>query len=405
MPFKGTNLLTAKKVQSLKTQGRHSDGAGLYLAIDGKGNKRWVFMWQRDGKQREAGLGSALGHTPVSLAQAREFAEKMRDDLRLGLDPLKAREARKLEAKKAEGQAATNALPRFRDYAAGYIAAREGGWRNAKHARQWAQTILGPHCAHIHDTRVDEVTTTDVLAVLRPIWSARPETASRIRQRIEAILGAAISEFELQRQNPARWKTHLERLLPRQSASEPRHHPAMPWQDVPAFVARLRELRSPSARCLEFAIYTAARSGEARGLRWDEIDMVAGIWSIPGSRMKAGRPHRVPLAARPLEIIREMALYRRSEIVFNGARGMLSDMALSMTMRRMGCGAYVPHGLRSSFRDWVSEATAFPRELAELSLAHAVGDEVERAYARSDQFEKRRTLTTAWADHLDGCKA
>lgn len=389
------NKLTAMEVRRLKAPGRHSDGGGLYLNIakDG-GRRRWVFLYALNGKQREMGLGSA---DDVSLADARTKAEEARALLARGVDPL--------ERKRAAARAAS--VPTFGQVADEHIAVMAPRWKNPKHIDQWKMTLGNAYCASIRGKLVSEVATADVLDVLKPIWFSKQETASRLRGRIEAVLDRATVAGHRTGDNPARWRGHLALLLPQIPKLTARgHHAAMPYADVPAFVRLLRLLRGVSALALEFLILTAARSGEVRGAVWSEINAEARVWTIPAHRMKAGREHRVPLTDRALEILHTVAALRRDEegeggLVFPGTqRKPLSVMSLTAVLRRNGVGKYTVHGFRSSFRDWVSEQTDHPRELAEQTLAHAIGTASERAYARSDGLEKRRKLMADWAAYL-----
>lgn len=404
------NRLTARGVQILSKPGRHSDGGGLYLIVDvrkakdgsARVGKRWAFIYRRkrDGKQSELGLG---GLASVPLAKARELAAEARALLAEGKDPKSERAAAAREPDK---------VPTFGAMAETVMAALEHGWRNDKHKAQWRST-LATYAAPIHDKPVDRITTEDVLGVLQPIWTTKAETASRVRGRIEKILDAAKAKGHRTGENPARWRGHLDHLLGKRQKLQRGHHPAMPWQDVSDFVARLRESPSLSALALEFVILTAARSGEVlrsvrdgklMGARWEEIDRSARVWTVPAERMKAGQEHRVPLTERALEILAEVGKVRQGEFIFPGQRGdkPLSEMALELVMRRMKAKPYTVHGFRSAFRDWAGEATGFPREVAEAALAHTTGDKVERAYRRGDALEKRRQLMLAWAAFCDG---
>jgi integrase len=349
----------------------------------------FVFRWRLPGqpgpgKLREMGLGSA---TTVSLSRARELARRARESLADGRNPLDEKHARR-------------AVPTFAAMADEVVTSLETHWRNPKHRHQWRQT-LEAHCKLTHDLPVDAVTTDHVLAILKPLWGKVPETASRLRGRIEKVLDAAKARGLRQGENPARWRGHLDHLLPPRKRLTRGHHKAMPYSDVPALMTRLREFGSVSALCLEFTILTAARSGEALGARFDEIDLERGIWTVPAHRMKAGREHRVPLSLRALEIVRHMADLRTSEFVFPGSRSgrPLSNMALTMLLRRLGVDATV-HGFRSAFRDWAAERTSVPREVAEAALAHVNSDKVEAAYMRSDLFDLRRILMSGWEEHL-----
>lgn len=393
-----TNRLSARAVATLKKPGRHSDGGGLYLAISSDGSRRrWVFLfrWKEPGqtgtgKLREMGLGSA---NSVSLARARELAVEARTHLAEGRNPLTVR-------------AVENRAPTFGEMADEVVAALEIGWRNAKHRYQW-RTTLTTYCGPIRSMPVDAVTTEHVLSILQPLWSKVPETASRLRGRIEKVLDAAKAKGYRTSENPARWRGHLDHLLPKRHKLTRGHHKALPYDEVPAFVARLRRTNSVSALCLEFTILTAARSGEARGARWVEFDLDRGIWTVPKERMKAGREHRVPLSGRAKEILARMSEVRNGNLVFPGQKQdrPLSIMALEMIMRRMKVDATV-HGFRSAFRDWAAERTSVAREVAEAALAHVLENKVEAAYRRSDLFEKRQDLMELWAEHcLQGISA
>jgi integrase len=380
--------LTARAVETISKSGRHSDGGGLYLSLSGEGRRRWVFMYTWRGKQREAGLGSAA-KGGVSLKAAREKAAEGRSLLKAGRDPL-------AEWNKGD---ATEA-PTFGAAADDYLAAHEGTFRNAKHAAQWRMTLTR-YCEPIRNMPVDAIDTEAGLCVLGPVWMRAPETASRLRRRIEAVMDAARARGHIGRNeaNPARWRGHLDKLLPKRTKLTRGHHAAMPYADVPAFAAGLRERPTTAARALELCILTAARSGEALAARWDEIDFDAKVWTVPLERMKAGREHRVPLSERAQSILREMEATRTGDYVFPGRRAgrPLSSMAFTMLLRRIG-SRYTTHGFRSSFRDWCGDRTHFPRELAEHALAHAIGDKAEQAYRRSDALMRRRELMDAWAD-------
>lgn len=404
------NRLNARGVQTVTKPGRHADGGGLYLIVDVRKTKdgtthvakRWTFIYRRkrDGKQSELGLG---GLVSVPLAKARELATEARAMLADGKDPKSERAAAAKEADK---------VPTFGAMADAVITALEQGWRNDKHKAQWRSTLAN-YAASIHDKPVDQIRTEDVLGVLQPIWVTKAETASRVRGRIEKILDAAKAKGHRTGENPARWRGHLDHLLGKRQKLQRGHHPAMPWQDVPDFVARLRENPSMSALALEFVILTSARSGEVlrsvrrgklMGARWAEIDTSVKVWTVPAERMKAEQVHRVPLSERALEILAEVEKVRQGEFIFPGQRGdkPLSEMALELVMRRMKAKPYTVHGFRSSFRDWVSDATNFPDQLAEAALAHATGDKVERAYRRGDALDKRRELMHAWATFCEG---
>lgn len=389
--------LSSRTVTSIKAPGRHADGNGLYLVVDKSGAKRWVFMSWAGGRQVETGLG---GLASVGLAMARDRAETCR---RLVAEGRSAKEFR----------SSSRAQPTFGDFADQVVASLEEGWRNDKHIAQWRMT-LKVYAAPLRNKPVGNVSTEDVLAVLQPIWLKKSETASRVRGRIEKVLDAAKAKGFRSGENPARWRGHLDHLLPKRVKLQRGHHPAMPWAQVPAFMSRLRESASVGARALEFVILTAARSGEVLqskrgnkifGAAWAEIDERQQIWTVPGNRMKAGKDHRVPLSPRALEILAEMEKLRTCEFIFPGVDGKkpLSNMALEAILRRMDLKpAVTVHGFRSSFRDWAGEATDFPRELAEAALAHTVGDPVERAYRRGDALLKRREMMNAWYNYCRG---
>lgn len=371
--------------------GKHADGDGLYLSVyrDSAGERRrWLLYFTWDGRRREMGLGSARD---VSLSRARELAASARQKVRDGIDPIATRKMGLLS------------VPTFGEMADEFIAAMEPQFRNAKHVAQWRMT-LKEYAKPLRSKRVDQITTEDVLSVLKPIWSTKAETASRLRGRIERVLNAAKAKGHRSGENPAAWRGHLANLLPKRHKLTRGHHAAMPYSDVRAFVAKLRDREGVAARALEFTILTAARSGEVRGAVWKEFDIEAGVWTIPAHRMKAGRVHRVPLSPRALAVLELMAPLGidSNGYVFPGNKRdrPLSVMALDMVLRRMEVDVTV-HGFRSSFRDWVGECTEFPRELAETALAHTVGDATERAYRRSDALDRRRALMLSWADSIE----
>jgi integrase len=353
-------------------------------------------MWERTAGdrrvQREAGLGSV---NAVPLAKAREIAVSFRTAIAEGRDPIEARQA---------ARADRHGRKTFGDIAKDFLEANGPSWRNAKHAAQWKMT-LEVYGKPLWPIPVDKIDTAAILGVLQPIWQAKPETASRLRGRIEAVLDAARVAGHIGRNeaNPARWKGHLEKLLPKAKKISRGHHAAMLYADVPAFLTRLREREAMAAVALEFLILTAARTGEVLGARWDEIDLAAKLWAVPAVRMKAGREHRVPLSSRALAVLGTLAEAKTSEglFIFPGQKQgkPLSNMALEMQLRRLGVDV-TTHGFRSSFRDWCGDQTSFPRELAEAALAHVVGDRTEAAYRRGDALEKRRKLMDAWAQYL-----
>jgi integrase len=385
---RATGLLNARKVETLTRPGRHADGGNLYLSISDNGGRRWVFFYRFGGKRREMGLGSAArGH--VSLAGAREKALEARRLLSAGIDPLSAKEA---------DRAARRTVPTFGTFADDYLASHQGKWRNDKHKAQWAMT-LKTYCEPIRAMPVSAIDTEAVLKVLQPIWTEIPETASRLRGRIENVLDAAKARGFLTGENPARWRGHLRTLLPARQRLTRGHHAALPYDDLPAFMEALRARKSTAALALELAILTAARSGEVLNAKWSEFDLDKAVWTVPAVRMKAGHEHRIPLPARAVEILKSSPREQHNEHVFPGnSRGKpLSSMAMTMQLRRMGRGDITAHGFRSSFRDWASEQTSFPHETCEHALAHRISDKAEAAYRRGDQFDKRRKLMEAWA--------
>jgi integrase len=387
------NKLTARRVTSLKTIGRHSDGDRLYLAITrtaaGTLSKRWVFMYSLAGKQREAGLGSA---SKISLAEARRKAAECRSLLDKGVDPIDAAKAASAaaappESRKTFGQSATE-----------YYQTKRQGWRNEAHTRQWFRN-LSTYCQPIWNASIDEIDTAAVLGVLMPLWRRVPGTAPRIRGRIENILDAAKAKGLRTGENPAAWRGHLKMILPSRPKGSRPHYAALGYHDVPGFIGKLREKATVHAVCLEFIILAAARQGEAIGARWNEIDMDARVWVIPPSRMKSGVEHRIPLSSGAMAIVERMAAIRSSEFIFPGLR---HGRTLSpATLRRLAPEGGTVHGFRSSFRDWCGEATSFSRELAEAALAHVSGDATEQAYRRGDALEKRRALMQAWAQFCE----
>lgn len=406
------NRLTARTVSAITTPGRHADGGNLYLQVDKSGAKRWVFLYWLDKKLREKGLGSI---NAVSLAMARDLAQAARTLLQEGKDPL------------AEKPAAIVAVPTFGEVANAYVNSMAPGWRNPKHVEQW-RTTLGnteadasklridasaekDHRAALATLRalpVDQVETEHVLAVLTPIWHQKAETASRLRGRIEAVLAAATAKRHRSGANPALWRNHLDRLLPKRRKLARGHHAAMAFAEVPAFFERLGRLRSMSASALRFTILTAARSGETFGATWQEIDLERAVWTVPAERMKGKREHRVPLPAPAVAVLKSVAREQPqpSDPVFfsREIHQPLSNMAMDMVLRRLKLDVTV-HGFRSSFRDWCGEETLFPREIAEAALAHLVGDATERAYRRSDALAKRRELMDTWAAFCVGIQS
>jgi integrase len=381
------NKLSARQVATITKPGRHADGNNLYLVVDAAGARRWVFLFRWQGRLREMGLGSARD---VTLARARELAAEARAILAEGQNPL-------------ERRAAVTAVPTFGAVADEVVASLSSGWRNSKHQAQWKMT-LEVYAAPIREKPIDQVDTPAVLEVLKPIWSTKPETASRLRGRIEKVLDAARAKGLRSGENPARWRGHLDHLLPKRQKLTRGHHAALPINEMLAFMEALRQRDTMAAWALEFCILTAARSGEVLGARWDEIDLDKQLWVVARERMKAGREHRVPLSKAAVAILNKAATLRQegNPFVFPGLKPgkPLSVMALEMVLRRMRRADITVHGFRSTFRDWASERTGFPHEVCEMALAHVISNKVEAAYRRGDLLERRRELMEAWAGFL-----
>jgi integrase len=386
--------LTAGFIEKSNKPGRYGDGGGLYLLIRPtreRGTGRWFLLRYRvGGKLRELGLGSATGPAKVTLAEARKTRDRLMAGIRAGIDPLAARAA----AKAAEAKAAT-----FHEVAEQFIEAHSPSWRNPKHRQQWSNSLRDYAYESIGARSVASIDVTMILNILTPIWQSKSQTASRLRSRIESILDYAKAKGLREGENPARWKGGIDHLLPAARRVAPvRHYSALDYNELPAFMTELRALGGRPARLTEFIILTAARSGEARGALWSEIDMDARLWQIPGEKMKSGRPHRVPLSDAVVEILR--GLPRVNDHVFAGraAGGGLAVVAVADVLgKRLKRPGITTHGFRSTFRDWAGDVAHAPREVAEACLAHASGDATERSYARSDMLERRRTLMEAWA--------
>jgi integrase len=401
--------LSAVEVAKAKGPKVLHDGGGLYLRVapnrkdanggERPGSKAWVFRFQLDGKRRDMGLGP---YPDISLAEARQRATEHRKQRYDGIDPLDAkiahRQAQRLSA--AKGRT-------FRQVAEEFIARNEAGWRNPKHRQQWRNTLAAYVYPVVGELPVAAVDTGLLVQVLDPIWAVKPETASRVRGRIEAVLDAATVRGYREGPNPAQWKGNLAHILPAPAkVRKVEHHAALPFDDIPAFLTALRNREGMAARALEFAILTAARTGEVLGATWGEINLEAKVWTIPGARLKAGREHRVPLSSAALVVLeaaRPLALGRAGEPdaaapVFPGPRRALpmSNMTMLMLLRRMHRSDLTAHGFRSTFSDWAAERTTFPREVVEMALAHAIENRVEAAYRRGDLFEKRRQLMQEW---------
>lgn len=392
--------LTTRGVQKLVKDakpGLTNDGEGLYLKIGKMGGASWIYRYRRNGKLRDMGLG---GFSDVSLAKARDCAGKNRGLLKEGLDPLEAR---------AKAEQPHETTPTFTSCAARYIRSHRRSWRNAKHARQWVSTLQTYARPVIGTLPVDQVSTQDILKILSPIWTSKTETAKRVQGRIENVLDYAAAHSYRDSVNPARWRGHLDKLLAKPARVKVvTHHPAMPYSYVAGFMTELHRYTGISSKALQLLIFTATRTSEVLRADWTEIDLDNGTWTIPAGRMKARREHRVPLSAQALELLSHLPRVQGNTHVFPGARHgrPLSNMAMLELMRGMGYGTngkrgdFVPHGFRSSFRDWTGEVTSYPRDVAEMALAHTIENKVEAAYRRGDLFEKRRTMMQDWANFI-----
>jgi integrase len=383
--------MSAVAVARATEKGMYHDGGGLYLQVAANGAKSWIYRYMLSGRAREMGLGPL--HI-ISLSEARTRAAECRR-LRLdGIDPIEARATKRDEAKLEAARSMT-----FDACARAYIDAHEAGWQNAKHREQWRNTLKTYASPEFGNLPVQAVDVRLIMKALEPIWHTKPETASRLRGRIEAVLDWATVRGFRNGENPARWRGHLDKLLPaRSKVRKVEHHPALPYREIPAFMAALREQEGFAPLALEFLVLTAARTGEVIGARWEEFDLNERVWTIPATRMKAGKEHRVPLSERVVAIVQEQQEMRLGEFVFPGQRAgkPLSNMAMLKLLDRMGREDVTTHGFRSTFRDWAAEQTNLPREVAEMALAHTIGDKVEAAYRRGDLFEKRCELMQEW---------
>ncbi len=381
-----TGKLTARRVATIKAPGKYGDGHGLWLRVRSDGRRWWVLRYRFQGRDREMGLGGE----DVDLKEARHSASRARRQIREGLDPIE-------ERRKARAKASA---PSFAKCAERFIKDNQVAWRNAKHCAQWRSTLEAYAYPVFGEKPVDAVDVADVLKVLKSLWTLRPETASRLRGRIERVLDWARASGLRHGENPARWRGHLDKRLPKRSQVRAvRHFAALPWRETPEFMTALRAREGVAARGLEFAVLTGARSGEVRGMRWDEVD--GDVWTVPADRMKTRREHRVPLSPRAVAILDELPRFDGAELVFPGMRPgrPLNDMTLGAVLKRMGHSDLTVHGFRSTFRDWAAETTNFPREVCEQALAHTLADKTEAAYRRGDLFEKRRPLMKAWAGY------
>jgi integrase len=386
--------LTDRFVKNAKP-GSYCDGQGLWLHVSDSGAKKWILRFSFNRRVHEMGLGNAHD---VWLADARVKAEAARRLAASGVNPITARREDRAAARAAE------AAKTFGECADALIASKRSGWRSAVHAQQWERT-LRDHCMPIWDMPVDAIDTKAVLSVLTPHWQRVPETASRLRGRIEATLDYAKANGWRTGENPAAWRNHLALILPERKRLERAHLIAVPYQDVPEFIAKLRETESVAARALEFLILAAARSNEVLGMQWVEVDLESRVWTVPGTRMKAGISHRVPLSGRAMELLESIKHAERGGHLLVFPRPGRRPRPLASWAMASFVESATVHGFRSSFRDWCAEVAQAPREIAEACLAHATGSAVERAYLRTDVLERRRTLLESWARFCGGTQA
>lgn len=396
--------LTAKTVQKIireGTPGLTNDGDGLYLKVGKSLGASWIYRFKIAGRSRDMGLGS---YPAVSLAEAREAVAENRKKVKVGIDPVD-------ERRRFAGNLILSEpiIPNFTQCAARYIRSHRRGWRNKKHARQWVSTLKTYAVPLIGNKPVDSIDTQDIVAVLTPIWHLKTETAKRVQGRIENVLDYAIVHEYRSTANAARWRGHLDKLLAKPSRiQQVAHHPAMPYNDVPRFLALLGQNQYMSSKALQLLIHTATRTSEVLHATWSEFDIEKRVWTIPAERMKARREHRVPLTDQVIANLKGLPRHADNPYVFPGARygRPLSNMAMLQLMRGLDIGVggqegnYVPHGFRSSFRDWSGEVTSFPRDVAEMALAHTIQNKVEAAYRRGDLFEKRREMMQSWSDFI-----
>jgi integrase len=387
--------LTVKEVAAINRPGTWRVSRNLYVQVGDTGTKAWLLRYTLNGRAHGMGLGSL---ELVTLAEARDKALLCRKLLLDGVDPLEARRQKRMQALLTAAATIT-----FRDCAKRYIEAHGKGWKNGKHRQQWRNTLETYAYPVIGDLPVAAIDTALIMQVIEPIWTTKTETASRLRGRLESILDWAAARNYRTGENPARWRGHLDKLLPARSKVAPvNHHDALPYAELPAFMQKLHGQAGVAAQCLEFTILTASRTGEVIGAQWSEIDLEARTWKVPAERMKGGKEHTVPLSECALEVL--AALPRSGDYVFeNGRAGHpISNMAMTMTLRRMGRGDITVHGFRSTFRDWAAEQTHYQNHVVEMALAHTIGDKVEAAYRRGDLLAKRRELMQDWAIYCTG---
>jgi integrase len=388
--------LSAKAVTHARKPGYYADGGGLYLQVSAGSTKSWIFRYALAGRAREMGLGPE--HT-VGLSEARQRAAANRLLLVDGIDPIEARNAKRAGDALNAARSIT-----FAECAAAYIKAHRAGWRNAKHAAQWVTTLDEYAGPVIGALSVQAIDTPLVMRILEPIWQDKTQTANKLRGRIESVLDWARVRGYREGDNPARWRGHLDQLLPKpHKVAKVKHLAALPYDQMGEFMEALRAQEGNTARALEFAIRTAARTGEVAGAKWAEIDLDAALWTIPEARMKSHREHRVPLPSQAVKLLQGLEATRQSDYVFPERKkdAPLPVTAMLALLKRMGRDDLTVHGFRSTFRDWASERTNYPREVCEMALAHAVSNQVEAAYRRGDLFEKRRRLMAEWAKHCD----
>lgn len=406
--------LTAKQIENLTLPGTYEDGDGLRLFIKPNGKKYWVLRFQLAGKRREMGLGT---YPAIGLKEARQKSSDRRRLLRDGIDPLQARDDERTAQQAAENQRIRKSVT-FQDVSNDYIEAHRAGWKNVKHAQQWTNTLATYAAPVIGDLTTSQITTEHLLEILKPIWASKAETASRVRNRIELVLDAAKARGLRDGENPARWRGHLDKLLPPSAkAKRTQNHPALPYSELSRFIQALNSVEGLSASALKMTILTACRTSEVLDADWSEVDLKAKLWSIPAARMKAGKVHTVPLSDPLIALLEGLPRIKGSSLLFPGIRKgrPISNMAMLMTLRRMdekdledgGKGwrdsndrVITAHGFRSTFRDWAAECTHHAREVCEMALAHVVANGAEAAYWRSDLLEKRRTLMTEWANFV-----
>lgn len=391
--------LTALEIKNAKP-GMYADGGGLYLHVGKAGNASWIFRFQLNKRRREMGLGAL---SALSAVEARAKAAELKAMVGRGIDPLDLKQAvqqQEAQALAAQQQKEALNVATFKRATEKHLALKESGWRNAKHRQQWANTLTTYAYPVIGDLPVRDITSQHVLQVLEPIWSTKPETASRVRMRIEAVLNSAKVLGWRAGENPALWRGNLDAALPpRGKVRRVKHHPALHWKDAASFMTKLNEREGISARALEFLVLTAARSGEVRMAGWSEIDLDQKLWIVRADRMKAGREHRVPLSAAAIELLSELPRFQGYDLIFPGTRMQpLSDMSLSAVLKRMGMADITVHGFRSTFRDWAAEHTGHGSDIVEMALAHTISSKTEAAYRRGDLLAKRRSLMEDWAE-------